>query len=206
MTINATCQFPGAFSSIDLSDADVLEAMTSIQGYIDITPKDFKEIYRIAFRHAIDRLSKSMTAEQIMTRNVISVGPDTDLIQTARLMSNAGISGVPVIGNDQRVIGVISEKDFLRRMGGGGSDSFMGVIAHCLSSKGCVALPIQGKTAKDIMAAPAITASLHFSISDLSRMLKDNNINRLPIVSDDGRLVGIVSRGDIVNSYCARIF
>jgi CBS domain-containing membrane protein len=82
----------------------------------------------------------------------------------------------------------------------------MGVIARCLSSKGCVALPIQGKTAKDIMVAPAITASLHLSVSDLSRMLKDHNINRLPIVSDDGSLVGIVSRGDIVNSYCARIF
>jgi CBS domain-containing membrane protein len=204
MTKNASCQFPGAFS-IELSDADVLEAMTSIQGYIDITPKDFKEIYQIAFRHAIDRLSKSVTAEQIMTRNVIAVLPDTDLIQTARLMSDAGISGVPVAGNDRKVIGVISEKDFLKRMGDSGSGSFMSVIAHCLSSKGCVALPIQGKTAKDIMTTPAITARPDTSISQLSRMLKDHNINRLPIAGDDGRLTGIVSRGDIVNSYCANV-
>jgi CBS domain-containing membrane protein len=205
MTINATCQFPGGFS-IELSDADVLDAMTSIQGYIDITPKDFKEIYQIAFRHAVDRLSRSVTAGDIMTQSVISVQTDTPLVETARLMSNGGISGVPVISGDKKVIGVISEKDFLRCMGGGDSDSFMNVIAQCLSNRGCLAIPIRGKTAEDIMTAPAITAHAHFSISDLSRMIKDNQINRIPIVAEDGRLIGIVSRGDIVNSFCAKIF
>ena len=205
MTINATCQFPGGFS-IELSDADVLDAMTSIQGYIDITPKDFKEIYQIAFRHAIDRLSRSVRAEDIMTRNVIWVRADTPLVETARLMSDGGISGVPVISDGKKVIGVISEKDFLRRMGDGDSDSFMNVIAQCLSNRGCLAIPIRGKTAKDIMTAPAITAHSHFSISDLSRMIKDNKINRIPIVAEDGIPIGIVSRGDIVNSFCARIF
>jgi CBS domain-containing protein len=140
-----------------------------------------------------------------MTRKVISVGPDTDLIQTARLMSNAGISGVPVTGDDLKIMGVISEKDFLRHLGDGESGSFMSVIAHCLSSQGCVALPIHGKTAKEIMTAPAITARPYHSIAELSRLLKDRNINRLPIVDDDARLMGIVSRGDIVNSYCANV-
>jgi CBS domain-containing membrane protein len=56
------------------------------------------------------------------------------------------------------------------------------------------------------MTTPAITAQSHLNISDLSRILKDNKINRLPIVADHDRLIGIVSRGDIVNSFCARIF
>jgi CBS domain-containing membrane protein len=204
MMMNASCQFPGSLS-IDLSDADVLEAMTSIQGYIDITPKDFKEIYQLAFRYAIDRLFRSVTAEQIMTREVITVAPNTDLIQTARIMSDAGISGVPVVSDDRNVIGVISEKDFLRRMGGSDSDSFMSVIAQCLSNRGCLAIPIRGKTAKDIMTTPAITVRSDRSISDLSRLLRDKNINRIPIVDDHDRLIGIVSRGDIVNSYCANV-
>jgi CBS domain-containing protein len=205
MTINGICQFPGGFS-IELSDADVLEAMTSIQGYIDITPRDFKEIYQLAFRHAVDRLSRSVTAEDIMTRSVISVRADTPLIETSRLIADGGISGVPVISDDRNVVGVISEKDFLRRMGGGDSDSFMKVIAQCLSNRGCLAIPIRGKTAKDIMTTPAITAQSHVSISDLSRTIKDNQINRIPIVAEEGRLIGIVSRGDIINSFCARIF
>jgi CBS domain-containing membrane protein len=205
MPINNTCQIPGSVS-VNLTDADVLEAMTSIQGYIDITPGDFKEIYQIAFRHAIDRLSRSMTAEQIMTRNAIAVRLETDLVRTARLMSDAGISGVPVIGDDNIVMGVISEKDFLRRMGADTSGSFMNVIAQCLSNRGCLAIPIRDKTAKDIMTSPAITAKSHVSISDLSRILKDHKINRIPIVADHGRLVGIVSRSDIINSFCAKIF
>jgi len=204
MTINATCQFPDAFS-VDLSDQDVLEAMTSIQGYIDITPKDFKEIYQIAFRLAVDRLFRSVTAKDIMTSNVIAVCLATPLVETARLMSDENISGVPVISDDHRVVGVISEKDFLRRMGQD-SDSFMSVIAQCLSHRACLALPIKEKTAKDIMTTPAMTATMDLNVAGLSRMLKDHNINRLPIVDDDGRLIGIVSRGDIVNSYCARFF
>ncbi len=204
MSINQNCWFPGA-SSVDLSDADILEAMASIQEYIDITPKDFKEIYQIAFQHAVNRLTRSMTAQQIMTRNVIFAHPDMDIIQIAFRMADAQISGLPVIDDARRVVGVISEKDFLRRMGGAVPDSFMSVIAQCLSNRGCLAIPIRNKTAKEIMTAPAITARANDNISELSRMLKDHHINRLPIVNDDGTIAGIVSRGDIVNSFCAKI-
>jgi CBS-domain-containing membrane protein len=204
MPIGNACQHPGAFS-IDLSEDDILRAMKSIQGYIDITPGDFNEIYQRAFRHAIDRFSRLVTAEQIMTKSVIAVRPETPLIETARLMSDAGISGVPVISDDNSVIGVISEKDFLRRMGDNSSGSFMAVIAQCLSSKECEVMSIRAKTAKDIMTAPAITARLNHTISELSRMLSDNHINRLPVADPKGGLLGIVSRGDIVNSFCAKL-
>ena len=52
---------------------------------------------------------------------------------------------------------MISEKDFLEKMGAEPSGSFMGVISQCLKNKGCVALPIRGKTAADIMSVPAVT-------------------------------------------------
>lgn len=192
--------------SIDLTEEDIMSAMKSIQGYIDITPADFKEIYGLAYRQALDRLSQSVTAEDIMTKSVIFVNPDTDLIETAQRMAETGISGVPVINDKQIVIGVISEKDFLRKMGAKDTGSFMGVVVGCLSNKGCLAMPIRENSAKDIMTAPAITARLSSTISELSRTLADNHINRIPVVNDEGKILGIVSRGDLVDSFYAKSF
>ncbi|MDO9262542.1 MAG: CBS domain-containing protein [Desulfosalsimonadaceae bacterium] len=195
-------------SSIDLSEDDVMAAMKSIDGYIDITPKDFNEIYNVAFRHAVDRLSRLVKAEDIMTKQVIFVSPGTLLTETARMMATANISGVPVINTDQTVVGIISEKDFLKKMGEGTgtSGSFMGVIAQCLENRGCIAMPIKGKTAQEIMTSPVISAYPDTTISELSKKLADNRINRIPVITKQGKLVGIVSRGDIVDSYCAKVF
>ena len=209
MSTNHSCGMFG-LSSIDLSEDDVMAAMKSMQGYIDITPADFNEIYNVAFRLAIDRLSRLVKAEDIMTQQVISVFPDTLLTETARMMASANISGVPVINTDQTVVGIISEKDFLKKMGEGmgteTSGSFMGVIAQCLENRGCIAMPIKGKTAQDIMTSPVISAYPDTTISELSKKLADNRINRIPVITKQGKLVGIVSRGDIVDSYCARVF
>ncbi|WP_168161210.1 CBS domain-containing protein [Desulfatibacillum aliphaticivorans] len=180
--------------------------MKSISGYIDITPSDFQEIYKIAFRHAIERLSRLVKAEDIMTRDVVSVAQDTLLSETAAIMEAANVSGVPVVDGDNFIMGIISEKDFLEKMGGKKNGSFMGVIAECLSNRGCVAMPIREKSAKDVMTFPVITAQRSNTISELSKMLAEHQINRIPVVDGKGRLVGIVSRGDIVESYCAKVF
>ncbi len=191
--------------SVNLSDEDILSAMKSIQGYIDITPIDFKEIYGIAHRLAIERISKLATAADIMTTKVISVQPDTLLIEAARQIAKNNISGVPVVGEGHIVVGIISEKDYLSKMGAIKNGSFMNIIAACLSNKECLATPIREKIAKDIMTAPAITAKAENSIFELSQMLADNNINRIPVTTDENRLVGIITRGDIVDSFCARV-
>jgi CBS-domain-containing membrane protein len=204
MTNDDQCRIFGALS-LGLSDEDVLAAMKSIPGYLDITPADFKEIYAFAYRHAFDRLGQSVTAKDIMTKAVVSVNSDTSLIETAKRMAENAISGLPVINENQIVIGVISEKDFFQKMGAKDTVSFMGVVVECLSNKGCLALPIREKLAADIMTSPAITARLRTTISELSSILTDNHINRVPIVNDEGKLRGIISRGDLVDSFCAKV-
>ena len=192
-------------SSIDLSEDDVMSAMKSMEGYIDITPGDFTEIYRVAFRYAVDRLARLVKAEDIMTRQVVAVSPDTGLADTARMMASANISGMPVVHADQTIAGIISEKDFLLGVGGT-AGNFMGIIAQCLENRGCLAMPIRGKTAKDIMKSPVITAIPDTPVSELSKILAEHRINRIPVITKDGKLAGIVSRGDVVNAFCARAF
>ncbi len=68
---------------MDISDDDILKAMKDISGYLDITPGDFKEIYRIAFKHPFERLTYSITAKDVMTREVVFVIKDTSLKEVA---------------------------------------------------------------------------------------------------------------------------
>jgi len=187
---------------MDISDDDILKAMRNISGYLDITPGDFKEIYRFAYKHAIDRLRHSVKAKDVMTRNVISVEENTSLEEVAKILNRYVISGVPVIDDDKSVVGVISEKDFLFHMGAKEKRTFMGVVAHCLKSKGCVAISMRKQNAKDIMTSPAVTVDEKTPVSEIANIFIEENINRTPVVGPGQKLVGIVTRTDIIRSSC----
>ena len=185
---------------IDISDNDIYDAMKDMQGYLDITPKDIKHIYKFAFRHAYERIVNSVTAVDIMTKKVVTVGRHTVLSEVAELMALKGVSGVPVLDDNGGIAGVISSKDFLAVMGAKDSMNFMEVIAHCLRGGSCVSAPISKKTAEDIMTSPAITVKAHVTVGEISSILSLNKINRVPVVDDRGELLGIISRADIVRS------
>jgi CBS domain-containing membrane protein len=187
---------------VEISDEDVLAAMKKIPGYIDITTGDFKKIYTLAFDFAMNRLSQLVKAMDIMTRKVVFVNPKTPLKEAADKMTQHRISGVPVLDDDDKVVGMISEKDFLAQMGSEDRRSFMGVVAQCLQSKGCVALSLRGQKAKDIMTSPAITVQKGTPMVEIAMIFHEKNVNRVPVVDSNKRLLGIVSRGDLVRSTC----
>ena len=188
---------------MDISDDDILKAMKDIRGYLDITPGDFKEIYRFAYKHAVDRLTYSITAKDVMTKEVVFVKKDLPLEEVAEILDRHDISGVPVIGDDQSIVGVISEKDFLFHMGAKEKKSFMGIVAHCLKKNGCIAISMVKQTAADIMTSPAVTVSEHTHVAEIANIFKEKNINRTPVTDRNNKLLGIVTRADIVRSSCA---
>ncbi len=184
----------------DISDDDILKAMKEISGYLDITPGDFKEIYRFAYGHALDRMTHSVTAGEVMTTDVVSVKKDDTLETAAEIMARHGIAGLPVVENGEEVVGVISEKDFLFHMGGKNTRSFMEVVAKCLRDKGCVAIPMRRQKAEDIMTSPAITVREDTPVSEIATIFTEKEINRVPVTDDVGKLLGIIAREDIVKS------
>jgi CBS-domain-containing membrane protein len=192
--LDPSCERP----EITLSDDDVYEAMRTLSGYLDITPADFRELYTIAFRQACMRISTSVTAGDIMTRPVISVRTDTPLTETADLMARQGISGLPVLGTDGAVAGVLSEKDFLRRLGSGTVTTFMGIVSECLHRDGCIAMAIRERTAGDIMTSPAITVPRSVALGQIIHLFDRSGINRVPVLDDAGQLAGIVTRTDVL--------
>ena len=184
--------------SPEISDADIYQAMKEIPGYLDITPGDFKEVYKLAFRHAQDRLLSGMQAREIMTRDVARVRKDAPVPEVAELMARRGVSGVPVVDEADRVVGVISEKDFLRCMSGGRITSFMGLVAARLGEGGCQGQSIGGQQAADLMSAPAVTITEDTPVREIIRLFQERAINRAPVLDSQDRLTGIVSRGDLL--------
>jgi CBS domain-containing membrane protein len=186
---------------VEISERDVIEAMKSIQGYLDITPGDFKEVYQAAYALAIKRLLNSLKAADLMTTPIDMIGQEMDLVTAAALLADKQISGAPVVNHDGKIVGVVSEKDFLREMGFGATPSFMQIATHCLNNKGCMICNLRNKTIGDIMTRPPITGIPEMTIGEISDLFVDRKINRLPIVSEDGRPVGMVTRTDLAHSY-----
>ena len=183
---------------IEISDNDIYEAMKDIPGYLDITPADLKEIYKFAYRHALQRITQAVRAHDIMTTQVFSVNRTTPVMEVAELMAEKTVSGIPVLEEDGKVAGIISEKDFLSHMGSRDKTHFMAVVAECLKGKGCVAMPIRSQKAEDIMTSPAVTVKEDTSVIEIANLFTEKNINRVPVINEEGRLKGIVSRADIV--------
>ena len=185
-------------SQTQLSEDDIYEAMKDVSGYLDITPGDLKEIYSHAYQHALERIACSIKASDLMKREVHTAFMETPLVEVAEMMARYEISGIPVINPERHVIGVISEKDFSLHMGDRRTKSLMGLIADCIRNRGCAAMTIRGKKAEDIMTAPAITVCEEAVLGEITSLLTEKNINRIPVVDREECLVGIVSRADIV--------
>jgi CBS domain-containing protein len=140
-----------------------------------------------------------MRVEKIMTRDVLTVAPETSLREVALFLSTNHVSGVPVCAPDGSVLGIVSEADIVRREEGFSPNP--GRVSSWLLRKIDGELDrIGARTAGEAMTAPALTARPGQQVSDVARLMTLHKINRLPVVSY-GRLVGIVSRADLVRAF-----
>jgi CBS domain-containing protein len=140
-----------------------------------------------------------MKIEQIMTRDVVTVTPETPLKDVASLLTKCHISGAPVCTAGGRVLGVVSEADILRREEGiapGVGGRFRWLFRRLDGELD----KVSAHTAGDAMTAPALTVRPGQRVADAARLMVEHRINRLPVVAH-GHLVGIVTRADLVRAF-----
>jgi len=145
-----------------------------------------------------------MDAFDVMTTSVVTVGPDTQLRKIARLLLEKNISAVPVVDEAGAVIGMVSEGDLLRFSAKDRSerrDWWLALLAQgeSLSPQFLATLRSPTSTAREIMSAPVVTVGEHTDISEIGKLLETYRIKRVPVVRD-GRVIGIVSRADLVRA------
>jgi CBS domain-containing protein len=141
-----------------------------------------------------------MKVEELMTRSAIAVTPETPLKEVGTLLAEHRISGLPVVDADGRVLGVVSEADILVKEQGPES-RHGGLFAWLLEGGRADQDKLSARTAGEAMTAPAITILARKHVSDAARLMTEYGIKRLPVVNGDDKLVGIVTRSDLVRAF-----
>jgi CBS domain-containing protein len=153
-----------------------------------------------------------MRAMDVMTTEVITVDPDTSVQALARLLSERGISGVPVIDSENRLVGIVSEGDLLHsvetgterrpeRLTGRRRSWWLDTIASDQDLARDY-VKSHGRTVKDVMTPDMISVTDTTELAEIAMLLETKRIKRVPAVRD-GKLVGIVSRANLVRALAA---
>ena len=141
-----------------------------------------------------------MKVADFMSRKVISVAQETPILDAARLMIQHGISGLPVIDSNDRVVGIVSEHDLLRRRTKDGSvldQHWLEVMlkgGHPPEDDG-----FAERKVADVMTPEPATIAPTSSLDEACRAIEKLGIKRLPVV-EGGKLVGIIARSDLVRA------
>jgi len=137
------------------------------------------------------------TVKDVMSTNVITVHADATFKDIATQLHEQRVSAFPVVDGDGRVIGVVSEADLLTKeaLGTARPGPVHGLMRHREHSK------MTALTAADLMSEPPITIGPDEPATSAARLMYNTRVKRLPVVTGDGTLVGIVSRVDVLSVY-----
>lgn len=142
-----------------------------------------------------------MSVLEVMTgeRDLVTVSPEATLKEVAALMLEHGISGLPVVDSERRVVGVISEADIVSGEAGGSGKQ--GMLARARAFAGEPAGLPTPRTVGEAMSSPAVTIRSDQPTVQAARLIAGRGVNRLPVVDEDERIVGIVTRADVVRAF-----
>lgn len=142
-----------------------------------------------------------MKAQDVMTKSVATVRPDTSIQDIAALMVEKHISGIPVVGDDGKVVGMVSQSDLLHRAEVGTERKHKWWFRILADNKDMAReyAKAHGMRASDVMSRYVISVKADAELSDVAEILDNNRIKRVPVMDGD-RLVGIITRGDLVRA------
>ena len=148
------------------------------------------------------------TARELMTRDVVSVPPETPVPAVARLLAERGISAVPVLDQAGKVLGIVTEADLVRRLAGE-EDAPRGWLAALFATlfgdPGAEAdryARTHGITAAEVMTERVVTVGEEATAAHIAHLMEERGIRRVLVV-ENGRLRGVVSRADLLRALVA---
>lgn len=137
---------------------------------------------------------RQWTVEEVMTRDVVSVAPDASYREVVDALVNSGVSAAPVVDAGGHVLGVISEADLLHKVEAVGDEQHRRILGGLHRTD----VKADATVAADLMTAPAVVIEPDASVVVAARRLERVQIKRMPVVDAQQRLVGIVSRRDLL--------
>ena len=153
-----------------------------------------------------------MKVRKVMTIDVVTVNGFMSVRQAAKILAECNISGAPVIDNEGKLVGMLTEKDILQSVKGAAdevrmvfpSTHTMGVMFELAKGETEImeAFEEQANTVvMDVMTKNVVTCRPGTTLNEVASILVKKGINRLPVVDDEDHVVGIITRGDIVRAF-----
>ncbi len=145
-----------------------------------------------------------MRARDLMTADPVTAPPDTPLEAVAALMADRAISGLPVVDSDGRLLGVVTDGDLMRRLAAkeDAPASFLATLLGANADQATRYARTHGRRVRDVMTTDLATVTEDTTIEEVAHLLESRRIRRVPVLRD-GRLVGVVSRADLLRAVMA---
>ncbi|MCX7175883.1 MAG: CBS domain-containing protein [Proteobacteria bacterium] len=194
MTVSVDQDFPEP----EMTDEDILDAMRHIAGYLDITTEDFRAIYHLAHRHAMDRLFGGISAARLMRTGVATLRPDMPMDEAAQVIVRSGYKSLPVADAGGCVIGMLTETDFLRSLE---ADTFLDLWLKIVRGEFALAHRFHEIPVSEGMTTPAVCVAGTAGVLDIMRAFARHAGRAMPVVDSDGRLQGMLLRKDFIAAY-----
>lgn len=143
---------------------------------------------------------------EIMTTDVLALSPETSITDAVRLLSERGVSGAPVVDAEGRYVGLLDDTDLILSEARLHAPTTVELLGAYLTLPGEQRRYEQelkhalGRTAGEVMETDATTVGPEATVEDVATIILDTDHSRVPVVDADGRVVGIVTRGDLVKS------
>jgi CBS domain-containing protein len=142
-----------------------------------------------------------LTARDLMTPDVVTVPPETPVMAMARLLSDRGISAVPVVDAAGAVLGIVTEADLIRRLAGEEDkpSSWFGALFSDPANQAERFARTHGVTARDLMTEKVVAVAPDTAVAHIAHMMEEQKIRRVVVLEGD-KLRGIVSRADLLRA------
>lgn len=145
-----------------------------------------------------------MQAKDVMTRQVVTVAPEASVAEVAEILSAGGISAAPVVDPSGAILGIVSEGDLVHRLANQspGARSWWLDLFRDTESRAQDFVKVHGASASQVMTREVVTVGPQTPVSDVAALLEQRRIKRVPVVAD-GKIVGIVSRANLLHALAA---
>jgi CBS domain-containing protein len=145
----------------------------------------------------------SRTVADVMTRDVVTVQPQTPLTEVIKILADRRISGLPVVDDGGKLVGVVSETDLMWQETGVTPPAYIMILDSVIYLQNPTRYERDlhkalGQSVGEVMTSDAIAISPEKSVREAAKLMHEKNIRRLPAIDSNGKVIGILTRGDIV--------
>lgn len=188
---------PAPSARVGFTSEDLDAVLAQYGQVLDVSRDDLEDIIVATESHAYSRRFGVITCGAIMSKDVVTLEFGTSLLEAWRLMRHHRVHALPVINRARRVIGIVSQTDFLAHSDIG-DPATIGKRLRELLSKSGVTHSEKPEVVGQIMTAKVVTAKLDTPIAELVPLMADSGLHHIPVVDDENRFAGIVTQSDLV--------